>query len=44
VAAEFEREVRGGVVRWGGRYIPVSTKRSMDVVLRQAISGDVAWA
>ena len=43
VAEEYEREVRSGVVRWGGRYVPVSTRRPMDAVLRQVISGEVAW-
>lgn len=37
VVAEYEAEVRGEVVKWGGRYVPVATDRPMDTVLREAL-------
>lgn len=37
VAREYEDEVRGGVVRWGGRYVPAPTDAPMDQVLRRLL-------
>ena len=37
VAGDYVEEVRGGVVRWGGRYLPVATSRPMAEVLRRVI-------
>jgi len=47
VVQEYINEVRGGVVRWGGRYMRVPTDRPLEQVLRSAIRGaseDAAWA
>ncbi len=46
VVAEYKAEVRSGVVRWGGRYIPVRTDRPLEEVLRAAIldAREGAWA
>jgi uncharacterized protein (DUF58 family) len=40
VVKEYVEEVRGGVVRWGGRYTPVPTERPMEEVIRRAVQGD----
>ncbi|MEQ1564932.1 MAG: DUF58 domain-containing protein [Myxococcota bacterium] len=37
VVREYVEEVRAGVVRYGGRYLPVPTDLPMDLVLRSAI-------
>ena len=37
VVREYVEEVRTGVVRWGGRYLPTPTDRAMDDLLRHAI-------
>jgi hypothetical protein len=37
VVDEYVDEVRGGVVRWGGRYMRVPTDRPMDEVIRRAV-------
>lgn len=37
VVREYVAEVRGGVVRWGGRHLLVPTDRPMDLVIRDAI-------
>jgi uncharacterized protein (DUF58 family) len=37
VVREYVREVRGGVVKYGGRYLPVPTDLSLEAVLRSAI-------
>jgi len=39
VVGEYVREVRAGVVRWGGRYMRVPTDRPLEQVLRGAIRG-----
>lgn len=39
VVREYVDEVRGGVVRWGGRYVPVSTSQAMETVIRTAVLG-----
>jgi uncharacterized protein (DUF58 family) len=39
VVREYVREVRSGVVRYGGLYLPVPTDRPMEQVLRAAIAG-----
>jgi uncharacterized protein (DUF58 family) len=38
VARDYVNEVRGGVVRFGGRYLPVPTNEAMERVLVAAIS------
>jgi uncharacterized protein (DUF58 family) len=37
VVEEYVREVKGGVVRFGGRYVPVATDLPLEQVLRAAI-------
>lgn len=37
VVEEYVREVKGGVVKFGGRYLPVATDLPLDEVLRAAI-------
>lgn len=47
VVDEYVAEVRAGVVRWGGRYVPVPTDRAMESVLRAVVLGehrDDPWA
>lgn len=48
VAEEYVAEVRSGVVRWGGRYISVSTALPIEDAIRRAVLGgvsaEVAWA
>ena len=47
VVAEYVAEVRGGVVRWGGRYVPVGTDKAMEDAIRRAILDGMAegsWA
>jgi uncharacterized protein (DUF58 family) len=39
VVGEYVREVRAGVVQWGGRYMRVPTDRPLEQVLRGAIRG-----
>ena len=39
VVEEYVEEVRGGVVRWGGRYLRVPTDRPLENVLDAAIRG-----
>lgn len=41
VVQEYVDEVRGGVVRFGGRYLPVPTDRPLDEVVRAAVLDDV---
>ena len=41
VAREFVDEVRQGVIRFGGRYLPVPTDRDLAHVVRTAILDDV---
>jgi len=38
VSREYEMEVRGGIVRWGGRYIPTATNGELEQVIRTAIT------
>ena len=40
VAREFVNEVQAGVVRWGGRYLPMRTDQSLVPILRQALCDD----
>ena len=40
VVEEYVDEVRGGVVRFGGRYLPVPTHLSLDAVIRAAVLDD----
>ena len=35
VTHEYLEEVEGGVVRWGGRYLRVSTRQALEMTLRQ---------
>jgi uncharacterized protein (DUF58 family) len=44
VAAEYLAEVEGGVVRWGGRYVPAPTDRPMEEVLRALVLGSASRA
>lgn len=44
VVKEYEEEVRGGVIRWGGLYLPVQTDGPLDRVLRQALVGAMGAA
>lgn len=47
VVEEYVTEVRKGVVRWGGRYVPVGTDRAMEDAIRRAILDGMAegtWA
>lgn len=47
VVEEYVNEVRSGVVRWGGRYVPVGTDRAMEDAIRRAILDSMAegtWA
>jgi uncharacterized protein (DUF58 family) len=37
VVAEYISEVKGGVVRWGGRYLPVATDLPMEQVIQAAV-------
>lgn len=37
VAREYVQEVRGGVVRFGGRYLPIPTDLPMEQVIRSAV-------
>ena len=39
VVAEYEEEVRAGVVRWGGTYLPVDTSGPMERALRSGLLG-----
>jgi uncharacterized protein (DUF58 family) len=40
VVAEYVAEVERGVVRFGGRYLPVATDRPLDEVIRAAVLDD----
>lgn len=40
VVEEYRDEVKGGVVRFGGRYLPVSSGDSLETVLRRVIGGE----
>ena len=42
VVREYVAEVEGGVVRFGGRYLPVATDRALDEVIRAAVLDDTA--
>jgi uncharacterized protein (DUF58 family) len=49
VVEEYVEEVRGGVIHWGGRYIPVATHRPLEMVIRAAVLGqstemEAPWA
>ena len=39
VVAEYVDEVKGGVVRFGGRYLPASTGQPLETLLRRVIRG-----
>ena len=39
VAREYVQQVYGGVVRWGGAYVPAITSRSLETTLRKVIAG-----
>lgn len=39
VVAEYVQEVRGGVVRWGGQWIPVPTDRALDTTFHRVVQG-----
>jgi len=44
VAQEYVDEVRSGVVRWGGRYVPVATDQPMEQVIRRAVADEAgSW-
>ena len=40
VVREYVAEVKGGVVRFGGRYLPVPTHQPLDAVVRAAVLDD----
>ncbi|MFT4627998.1 MAG: hypothetical protein ACI8PZ_006692 [Myxococcota bacterium] len=42
VVQEYVDEVRGGVVRWGGRYMSAPTDAPLETVLGKAIAGGLA--